>query len=767
MELSLLTSEQLEKQLEQTQALFEISQMLAGTIDLQTTLQQIADAATALIKKAERTTLHILNENESSLEPAAVSGVGKIQKGIKLKFKPGEGIAGLVLASGKTILVSDVLADSRYIPIQGGENRIRSLLVAPVKTGQVNLGTLSVQSATPSVFTPDDEKLLTMLGLQAAVAIGKARIIRTEREQRELAEVLSEISINLNKTLDIDHVLDLLVIQVGRLVQFDNISILLVNDGQASIVRSQEQERALDKYENSLIDIAHIPEISEIIETGTPLLIQNTSVDLSRLDAIGGARTRSWLGIPVIAYDQVIAMFSISKFEAQYYSLEHMKRLEALANQAALALQNAKLFATLQKRLLEVNTLYRISQDITGSLELDLMLRQVVQLLKEQFGFYHVQIFLSDPETGDLLRSQGSDDPETSHPLGVHRYRSGEGIIGGVAKSMRSSVIRNVNQTGEFIRDPRLPKTFAELAIPLKAGNHFLGVLDISHSFPDSFTDHDVQLMATVADQIAVAIEKAQIYTDLQASLQHEKAVRAQLVQSEKLAALGRIVASVAHELNNPLQAIQNALYLVKMEETLSAQAQEDIRTVLAETERMSNLIARLREIYRPVVNEDFKPGSVNELVLEVQTLLNTHLRHNKINFEFLPGENLPSISMIRDQIKQVILNISLNAVEAMPDGGLLSVRTDYLPKTGEVYLRISDSGASINPHILPYIFDPFVTTKEGGTGLGLAITYDIVQRHNGRIDAESLAGKGTTINIWLPVRRRVERRVKWAERKS
>jgi signal transduction histidine kinase len=767
MELPLLTSEQLEKQLEQTQALFEISQMLAGTIDLQTTLQQIADAATALIKKAERTTLHILNENESSLEPVAVSGVGKIQKGIKLKFKPGDGIAGLVLASGKTILVSDVLTDTRYIPLKGGENRIRSLLVAPVKTGQVNLGTLSVQSATPSVFTIDDERLLTMLGLQAAVAIGKARIIRTEREQRELAEVLSEISINLNKTLDIDHVLDLLVIQVGRLVQFDNISILLVNDGQASIVRSQEQERALDKYENSQIDIAHIPEISEIIETGTPLLIQNASSDLSRLDAFGGVRMRSWLGIPVIAYDQVIALFSISKFEPQYYTLEHLKRLEALANQAALALQNAKLFATLQKRLLEVNTLFRISQDISGTLDLDRMLRQVVLLLKEQFGYYHVQIFLTDPETGDLLRSQGSDDPETSHPLGINRYRSGEGIIGAVAKSMRSSVVRNVNLAGEYMRDPLLPKTFAELAIPLKTGNHFLGVLDIRHSFPDSFTDHDVQLMATVADQIAVAIEKAQIYADLQASLQHEKSVRAQLVQSEKLAALGRIVASVAHELNNPLQAIQNALYLVKMEEALSPQAQEDIRTVIAETERMSSLIARLREIYRPVVNEDFQPGSVNELVLEVQTLLNTHLRHNKITFEFMPDENLPSIPMIRDQLKQVILNISLNAVEAMPDGGLLSVQTAYLSKTGEVYLRISDSGASINPHILPYIFDPFVTTKEGGTGLGLAITYDIVQRHNGRIDAESQAGKGTTINIWLPVRRRVERRVKWATRKQ
>jgi signal transduction histidine kinase len=764
MESSPLTSGQLEKQLEQTQALFKISQMLAGTIDLQTTLQQIADAATALIKKAERTTLHILDESESSLEPVAVSGVEEPKKRIKLKFKPGEGIAGLVLAYGKTILVSDVLTDPRYIPIKGGENTTRSLLVAPVRTDQVNLGTLSVQSVVPGVFTDDDENLLTILGLQAAVAIEKARIIRTEHEQRVLAEVLSEISIQLNKTLDFDHVLDLLVIQIDRLVPFDKINILLVNKSQLSIVRSQEKSRAIDKYETNPIDISHIPEFSEIIETGRLLSLQNVSNDLASLNIIGGVKPRSWIGIPVIAYDQVIAIFSISKFEPDYYTHEHTRRLVALANQAALALQNAKLFATLQKRLLEVNTLYRISQDITGTLDLDQMLGQVVRLLKEQFGYYDVQVFLVDPETGDLIRFQNGEVDEIDHKSGARRFRPGSGIVGGVAKSLQYSLVRDLTFSSDNFRDPQLPKTYDELAIPLKTGNHFLGVLDIRYGSHDSFSEPDVQLMATVADQIAVAIEKTQIYADLQASLQHEKAVRAQLVQSEKLAALGRIVASVAHELNNPLQAIQNALYLVKMEESLSPQAQEDMRTMLAETERMTSLIARLREIYRPVVNEDFKLGTVNELVLEVQTLLNTHLRHKKIVFEFLPDENLPSIPMIRDQMKQVILNISLNAVEAMPDGGKLSVRTAHYLKSGEVFLQISDTGTSINPHILPYIFDPFVTTKEGGTGLGLAITYDIIQRHNGRIEAESQAGKGTTINIWLPVRRRVERRVKLAE---
>jgi len=243
--------------------------------------------------------------------------------------------------------------------------------------------------------------------------------------------------------------------------------------------------------------------------------------------------------------------------------------------------------------------------------------------------------------------------------------------------------------------------------------------------------------------------------------LQHEKTFRAQLVQSEKLAALGRIVASVAHELNNPIQAIQNALYLVQMEENLSAQAQDDVKTVLGETDRMASLIARLREIYRPVVIEDFQPESINILVLEVQTLINTHLRHNRVNFEFTPDHKIPRIPVIRDQIKQVVLNICLNAVEAMPDGGNLRITSNLESDPGEVSLKISDDGASIGPHILPYIFDPFVTTKEGGTGLGLAISYDIVQRHNGRIEVVSEPGKGTTFQVWLPVSKTIAPTIK------
>jgi Nif-specific regulatory protein len=177
--LGAISSEQLAKQLQESQTLLDISQMLAGTIDLDITLQQIADAATTLIKSASRTILHLLDDTGNYLQAVAVSGPDRPKVRTRLNFKLGEGIAGTVLECCQTINVPDVLEDARYVPVKmvvRDETPIRSLLVAPVITDDERLGTLSVNSPLPNVFTADDERLLTTLGVQAAVAIGKARL---------------------------------------------------------------------------------------------------------------------------------------------------------------------------------------------------------------------------------------------------------------------------------------------------------------------------------------------------------------------------------------------------------------------------------------------------------------------------------------------------------------------------------------------------------------------------------------------------------------
>jgi len=204
--------------------------------------------------------------------------------------------------------------------------------------------------------------------------------------------------------------------------------------------------------------------------------------------------------------------------------------------------------------------------------------------------------------------------------------------------------------------------------------------------------------------------------------------------------------------LNNPLQAIQNALFLLKEEAHLSTQGNQDLGLILSETERMAALIERLRSAYRPVRIKDFQPVQLNNLVEDVYALIATHMRHKQIAFEFLPDPELPAVSGISDQIRQVVLNLFLNAIEVMQPGGCLTVQTQSLIPMGQALVSVRDTGPGIDPEILPRIFEPFITSKSTGTGLGLTITLDIIQQHRGRIEVENNPDRGATFRVWLPI---------------
>jgi two-component system sensor histidine kinase HydH len=410
----------------------------------------------------------------------------------------------------------------------------------------------------------------------------------------------------------------------------------------------------------------------------------------------------------------------------------------------------------LAKQLQESQALLEISQMLAGTIDLDITLQQIADAANDLIKSASRTILHLLDDSGNFLQAVALSGPDRPNLKSRLNFKLGEGIAGIVLESCQTICVADVNKDPRYIpvkTDGQGDAPIRSLLVaPVITGEKRLGTLSVHSPQPNVFTPDDDRLLTTLGVQAAVAIGKARLYADLQAALQHEKDARAQLVQAEKLAALGRIVASVAHELNNPLQAIQNALYLIGLEEDLSQQAREDLHTVLNEANRMAELIARLRETYRPAVSEEFQLTSINSLVLDVQKLLATHLRHNQISFVFAPDDDLPLIPLIKDQIKQVILNICLNAVEAMPHGGLIQVQSAHDTEMEGVLLTITDSGPNIQPEILPYIFDPFVTTKEGGTGLGLAITYDIVQRHLGRIEVDSQSGTGTTFRVWLPL---------------
>ena len=224
-----------------------------------------------------------------------------------------------------------------------------------------------------------------------------------------------------------------------------------------------------------------------------------------------------------------------------------------------------------------------------------------------------------------------------------------------------------------------------------------------------------------------------------------------ELVREEKLAITGRLAASLAHEIGNPLQSAIGCIGLA--EETLpeAAEAVRFLRVGRQELRRAAKILERLRDLQRQSDPEQEESTDVNELVERVLTLSSKLCEERDVEVEWIPAPDLPALCVVPDRIEQVFLNLVLNAVDAMPEGGRLHVSTTHMKADGETRISFSDSGVGISPEVVPHIFDPFYTTKSKGLGLGLYISQSIVEEHGGCIDANTAVGEGTTFTVHLP----------------
>jgi signal transduction histidine kinase/CheY-like chemotaxis protein len=227
--------------------------------------------------------------------------------------------------------------------------------------------------------------------------------------------------------------------------------------------------------------------------------------------------------------------------------------------------------------------------------------------------------------------------------------------------------------------------------------------------------------------------------------------MQSQLLQTEKLSALGRLLASLAHEINNPLQALRSGLRLLARPNLNDEKRQQYVAMLDKEVERLIDTTGQTLDFARPG-RIGKKSTHLNQLLRETLVLVNKQLQRNKIEISLELASDLPAVWVVPDQIKQVFLNLILNAVDAMPDGGQLTLHTQYLPDDAQVMVALIDTGRGVPEEILDRIYEPFFSTKEAGTGLGLSICYSIVEAHGGHIDLESKQGIGSTFAVYLPL---------------
>ena len=244
---------------------------------------------------------------------------------------------------------------------------------------------------------------------------------------------------------------------------------------------------------------------------------------------------------------------------------------------------------------------------------------------------------------------------------------------------------------------------------------------------------------------------------ELESAYQMLKQRQEQLIRSEKMAALGQLSAGIAHEIRNPLTSIKIFIQSLEKEIDLDENQKEDFRIIMKEIDRINENITRFLNFARPE-EPLFQAINTSALMKNTVNLLAAKLKNSGIRLDISLPDDHPPVEGDPKQLAQVFLNLLLNAVEAMPQGGMLTIRSAVKvnPDSLQEFLQliIKDTGHGIPEKDRPYLFDPFFTTKAGGTGLGLSIVYSIIQKHNGRIEVESELGKGSSFILSLPIQK-------------
>lgn len=426
-----------------------------------------------------------------------------------------------------------------------------------------------------------------------------------------------------------------------------------------------------------------------------------------------------------------------------------------------------------QQRTIHLQALLEFSQLLLRTRSLDGMLDQAIRhALAFVPDAHRGAIYLYDEETGDLTLHASAgfrEVPRLRVPVEM-------GILGLALTTRRSYVLNSVADyrsiTENALRE-RWERTIVNfqldqaptgaMVIPLVAHDQAIGALILMREGGNgAFATEERTALETLANLTAAAISEersrsqARSLSTQVASLEEQQREMAErlsyaeagMLQAARLAAVGQLAASIAHEINNPLYAARNCLYLLEEDLPEKLRSLPYLGLARDQLDRIAGIIGRMRNFYRPARGE-MAPHNLNYLLEETLAVAGLNLRHGAVQMIFTPSQDLPEVVCNGDQLRQVFLNLVMNAIDAMPDGGTLTVRTEGRPIGAIVEVR--DTGVGIPKDIRERMFEPFFTNKPSGTGLGLAISAHIVTQHGGRIEVESEEEQGSTFRVLLP----------------
>jgi signal transduction histidine kinase len=448
---------------------------------------------------------------------------------------------------------------------------------------------------------------------------------------------------------------------------------------------------------------------------------------------------------------EVRGVLNVDSDRKNAFSVEDEDLLEALARPAAKVIHHTWLYEQLRLKARLFETLASVGQAINSTLNLDEALKVITREACVLMETKMCSLLMLDEsrEWLDLRASWGAGRAYIKKP----RLSLAESLLGIVVRRKKPLQIENVQISSRYqnVKVARREGLVSLLSVPLVFAGHAIGTLSVYTGQTHIFSNEEVRILSALAELSAIAIEKARLY-------ERTADAEEQLRQNEKLSALGLLAAEVAHEIRNPLTVMKMLYHSLDLKFSAGDPRGKDARMIGEKMDLLNKTVEQILDFARSAEPE-LTPVNLNQLIDDLSLLTRHKLTHQNVQLVSNFEPNLPWVMADATQLEQAFLNLKLNAVEAMPKGGRLTISSRALraprssPAPTQVVIEFSDTGEGMSEAQCRRAFSSVLkTTKSAGTGLGLAIVRRVVETHRGKIKIKSRPGQGTTVSVTLPV---------------
>lgn len=478
---------------------------------------------------------------------------------------------------------------------------------------------------------------------------------------------------------------------------------------------------------------------------------------------------RAELIVPLRYRGQATGVLVIENTQAEAFSQYDEHLMVVIASHLAGLIEYTRLREEAEGRARSLGLIHEVVQQVIGLNDKKEVASITSELVAQYFRYELAAILLLDEHNEFSIQGIGGTQARTfAQSLGGEEFVVVEGVTGHVLRKGESILLNDTSQS-KLYKPTKGWDARSEICVSVKDGEQILGIIDVESRDFNAFSHNDLIAMEALAGILASVVTSANQYqrlqetvrqlrmteTELKERMEAQRAAENRLLQAAKLAAVGEMAAGVAHELNNPLTTVTGFSELVLEDLAEDSPHRHELLMVLQEARRASSVVRRLLDFSRQ--GDRLRASAdLNEVVNDVIALTRHLIQTNNVALILDLDESLPWVAIDSNQIKQVLLNLIHNGLQAMPKGGEMQVRT-FLGKRENrdwIVMSVQDTGTGISLEDQSKIFEPFFTTKgnRGGTGLGLSVTYGIVADHGGSIEVLSQSGRGSVFEVWLPL---------------